>query len=227
MTRLTVVQAKLYRALLARRFGNMTILPGPEAQASGQETLHDGTNLSWSIILDRTSGSWVLKCFVNGLETITKKDCYLGYIDYEISDFIEGEFHKLQCREDAEAAAAAKEEKRIRKEAFLKELSIASDEVVLRHYLKAIRATRRADERESEWDWHPAYTGPDDPGREYYENAARAARRREETFESELRRRGVLPSLETINGLLRFFDEHAPEGPCRSEGILDDDLIPY
>lgn len=217
MTRLKPIHAKLYRALLQRRFPNMTAVQGSEAAVWGNACVRDTITVRWVIALERSSGSWVLTCFIGDKEIRQTRSTQLDVIDYELDDAMGAEIHAIECREAEEAEAKWEEQERARMAAFLRELVNAPDEAVLHGYLKAKKATARADEREGEWDWHPAYTGDDDPGREYYEEAAARAREREEPFRAELVSRGINLDDATIYGLLEFFNEDAPEEPRRSE----------
>lgn len=187
----TNTQLALYRAVLVRHFGTEGLDPH-DAALSRKHTLPNGENLTWTVAFDRLMGQWIVTFEIDGFPEYVVEH---SYVLADIAGEVGADIYDLELSIERAAEASHEEQANLEAEAYhlqeLEKIGGLSDDDLIHGYEDAVVEDMRATDCVQEWDWHPAYTGPDDPGRGYYEEQSELASEIRDAFESEMKRRGL------------------------------------
>lgn len=186
---MTNTQLKLYRAVLARQFGTEGLV-SDEVAMSREHMLPNGEKLTYRVGFD--GRQWVLSFMVDDGPAWDEQR---SYVLADIADDVGERIYDMVRGIEYALEAADKEQAEMEAEAdHLQELATIgglSDDDLVRGYENAVVEDMRTTDCVQEWGWHPDYTGPDDPGRGYYQEQSRLAGEIRDAFESEMKRRGL------------------------------------
>ncbi|WP_448205404.1 hypothetical protein [Azospirillum sp. sgz302134] len=163
-----------------------------EAALSREHTLADGDVLTYRVAFQRHIGQWVISMACNGQPAwVLGRDHVLADIAGELGAYI---WDLERCIEH-EAEVKDAEQAKLEEEAYhlqqLEKIGGLTDDGLIRGYEDAVVEDMRTSDCFQEWGWHPAYTGPDDPGLGYYQEQSRLAGEIRDAYESEMKRRGL------------------------------------
>ncbi|WP_207461303.1 hypothetical protein [Azospirillum sp. SYSU D00513] len=214
MLSLSTNQLKLYRKVLHRQLDGVeqllgrkatrSVVFGTDISASGTVQTEYGDTIAWKIAFDAESGDWVvsMQAALFSVDSVTRRKTLGGTLEefwVELQDLKTSmQIHRLQeeldhdldedLLPDVDYEAMDKAERAAR----IAAIPSLSDTDLREGYAAADEGADRAWTAWSEWDWHPDYTGPDDPGKDYYERKAHRASELLDAYQAEMTRRGFL-----------------------------------
>lgn len=185
MPSLSTNQLKLYRTVLNRHLGAFGCL-GPDVTAQGSVTTDHGDTIAWTVAFDPLTREWMATVDCSLSRPFVARSKVLNSLleDFWLELHLAEQAVKYHRDEEAEAAACAA--KRAALDADIAAIHTLAMDDLLAGHAAAVCAEDAAWEHVHQWDWHPAYTGEDDPGKGHYEHCAREASRLADAYRSEV-----------------------------------------